>query len=132
MSSPRTRFDLLGTPLFIISLFVLLLNDFYLKSLIGNWFTGKLSDFAGLLVFSIFCFAFAPRNSYLLGAAIAFTFIFWKLSISDDFFSTIHALGVPLGRTVDTTDLIALSAVPLSFLWCSKQQPQDVTPISIL
>lgn len=131
MSSPRTRFDLLATPLFITSLFVLLLNDFYLKSLIGNWVTGKLSDFSGLLAFSIVCFSVAPKNPYLLSAAITFTFIFWKLPVSDDFFSTLNALGVPLGRTVDTTDLIALSVVPLSLLWCSKQQPRDVTAISL-
>ena len=44
--------DLILNPYFIIGLSVLLLNDFYLKAAYGNFVTGKLSDFAGLPIFS--------------------------------------------------------------------------------
>ena len=43
---------------FNITLAILLLNDFILKDLYGNWLTGKLSDFAGLFVFSLFFSAY--------------------------------------------------------------------------
>ena len=46
-------FQILGSPGFLIGLSLLLTNDFVLKEQFHNGFTGKLSDFAGLFVFSI-------------------------------------------------------------------------------
>lgn len=37
-------------PVFVISLFVFITNDFYWKYTYANWLTGKLSDVAGLIV----------------------------------------------------------------------------------
>jgi len=41
--STNARFDLLIRPIFLISLALLLSNDFYLKYEYANWGTGKLS-----------------------------------------------------------------------------------------
>ena len=51
------RSDILISPGFVISLFLLLINDFYLKPELDSSFTGKLSDFAGLFVFTLFWMA---------------------------------------------------------------------------
>jgi hypothetical protein len=48
------RKELIFNPYFIGGLSVLMLNDFYLKHEYGNYLTGKLSDFAGLLIFPMF------------------------------------------------------------------------------
>jgi hypothetical protein len=49
------RFTLLRSPLLLLAVGVLLLNDFVLKVAFHNWLTGKLSDVAGLAAFTIFC-----------------------------------------------------------------------------
>jgi len=48
------RKDLILNSYFVIGLIVLIINDFYLKYEYGNFATGKLSDFAGLLIFPMF------------------------------------------------------------------------------
>ncbi|PUV24993.1 hypothetical protein DCO56_08585 [Sphingobacterium athyrii] len=45
------RLKYLVSPLFIFVLFLLIINDFFLKAAFHNTFTGKLSDFSGLLFF---------------------------------------------------------------------------------
>lgn len=44
----------LGNPVFLIALFILILNDWVLKHTFNNTLTGKLSDFAGLFAFAFF------------------------------------------------------------------------------
>lgn len=41
-------------PLFLISIAILLLNDHVLKGAYGSWWTGKLSDLAGLVLAPLF------------------------------------------------------------------------------
>ncbi len=48
------RLKYLVSPLFIFVLFLLIINDFFLKAAFHNTFTGKLSDFSGLFIFPIF------------------------------------------------------------------------------
>jgi hypothetical protein len=113
MKSPSI--GLLLHPAFIISLFLLLVNDFFLKAAFHNWFTGKLSDFSGLITFTIFCFALLPYNRKLILLAIALTFIYWKSSFSNSFIFFLNtSCGTPVARVVDYTDLLAL--LPLSLL----------------
>ncbi len=63
------------SPVFLASLALLLVNDFYLKAQFGNWFTGKLSDFAGLIAFALFWSAVFPRHAKLvhIGTGIGVT-----------------------------------------------------------
>ena len=49
--------------LFLVSIFLLLINDFYLKYEYHNYLTGKLSDFPGLFAFSIFFQLFIPEKN---------------------------------------------------------------------
>jgi hypothetical protein len=48
------RKELIFNPYFIGGLSILILNDWYLKQEYANYLTGKLSDFAGLLIFPLF------------------------------------------------------------------------------
>jgi hypothetical protein len=112
---------LLLHPVFIISLAILLLNDFYWKYAYGNWLTGKLSDFAGMIVLPIFLTALFPRfsKSGVVIFSVLF-FVWWKSPLSQpllDFFKTF--LQISLHRTIDYSDLLALITLPLLF----KMQP---------
>lgn len=51
---------------FLLALTLLLLNDFVLKETFANWFTGKLSDFAGLFVFPLFWITLFPNRKQLI------------------------------------------------------------------
>jgi hypothetical protein len=106
------RFDLLRSPLLLLAVGVLLLNDFVLKAAFHNWLTGKLSDVAGLAAFTIFCCALWPRHVRAVGGFITDLFVVWKLpyaSTAIDAANTI--LPFAIGRTVDYSDLIALPVV---------------------
>lgn len=101
---------------FIGGLLLLLLNDFILKDLYGNWFTGKLSDFSGLLIFPLFWTALFPRFKRHIFWFTGVFFIFWKSSLSESFITGWNELGIlSISRVVDLTDLIALSVLPLAY-----------------
>ena len=108
---------LLLHPLFLTSLALLLLNDFYLKYEFHNWFTGKLSDFAGLFVFAIFFIAIFPIHKKKIIISAALFFIWWKSSYSNSFIALLNeTLPLQVERTVDYTDLIALLVLSFAFL----------------
>jgi hypothetical protein len=108
------RFDLFRSPLLPALVAVLALNDFVLKPAFHNWVTGKLSDFAGLAAFTIFLLAIWPRRGRLVGASVAILFVFWKSPWSQGVIDLVNAVSpLSIGRTVDWSDLIALTAVGL-------------------
>jgi hypothetical protein len=94
------------SPVFLASLALLLANDLYFKAQFGNWFTGKLSDFAGLLAFALFWSAVFPRRSRLVHFLIGTAFVLWKLPITDPVL-TLWNSSSPLdfARVTDLTDL---------------------------
>lgn len=101
----------------IVSLALLLVNDWYLKAAYGNWFTGKLSDFAGILLFALLAFAFLPHRKAAVALGICAAFVWWKSPLAQPLIDAVHFLGVSsFNRVVDHTDLIALVMVPLA--WC--------------
>ena len=113
-------FRILGSPGFLIGLSLLLTNDFVLKEQFHNGFTGKLSDFAGLFVFSLFWMAFFPRHKTFICVSTAVLFIFWKSAYSQfliDGWNSLPFFGIQ--RTVDYTDLWALFSVLLSFFYAN-------------
>lgn len=113
--------SLLLSPLFIIGLFLLLLNDFYLKEAVPGILTGKLSDFAGLFIFPLFCSAFFPKRKLTIYVSTALFFIFWKSPFSQFIIDGWNSFGIfSIGRIVDFTDLIALAILPFSFLYSSQ------------
>jgi hypothetical protein len=103
---------------FLAGLSLLLLNDFLLKPLFHNWLTGKLSDFAGLFIFPLFWTVLFPRHKRAVYVLTAVLFAFWKSAYSQPLFDFCHEwLSLPISRTVDLTDLIALSVLPASYAY---------------
>src|SRR5580765_1929588 len=111
MSSSR-RIELLGSPVFVVSVALLVLNDFVLKAAFHNWFTGKLSDFAGLVAVTIFANAFCPGRARSIALAVSVAFAYWKSPWSQWLIDGVNSISrVPVGRTVDYSDLSALPMV---------------------
>jgi hypothetical protein len=106
---------------FLVALLLLLLNDFYLKAEYHNWFTGKLSDVAGLFIFPFFWTVFLPRHRLKLYGGTALLFILWKSPFSEGFIQLFSHYLYPIDRVVDVTDLLALAILPFSY-WQSKQK----------
>jgi len=108
--------SLLLHPVFILSLVTLLLNDFYWKYAFGNWVTGKLSDFAGLIVFPIFLSEVFKKVSKV--SILVFTVLFfawWKSPLSQPLINIFCSFGIQLHRTIDYTDLFAIAVLPLVY-----------------
>jgi len=101
---------------FIVGLIILALNDQYLKLAFGNWVTGKISDFAGLLIFPMFLQFLFPRVSRVSVILTGLLFIFWKLPVSDNFIRLYNKIAlIPITRTIDYSDFIALLILPLAW-----------------
>lgn len=116
-SQPATR---LLHPAFLLALALLIANDAWFKTLFHNTLTGKLSDFAGVFAFAFFWSALIGRGSARVEAAVhvvvGLAFVWWKSSWSQPAIDAWNALGVwPLARVVDASDLLALTALPLSW-----------------
>lgn len=114
---------------FLVALVILVLNDLVLKWAVGGWVTGKLSDFAGLFVFPLFWTAVFPQHRFLIHCATAAVFVWWKLPISEPFIDLWNASPMfPVGRTVDATDLVALSAVAGAYWFSTVPRSQIPWP----
>ncbi len=101
--------------LFLIGLFLLILNDHFFKAAYGNWFTGKLSDVAGLLILPMFLKYLLPISTKKSVLFTVIFFVFWKTSLSQFFIDNFNTLGLySMGRVVDYTDFIAFLILPLS------------------
>jgi hypothetical protein len=109
--------SLLFNWIFIFSMTLLALNDHYLKAAVGNWLTGKISDFAGLLILPMFLLFIIPKLNRLAFVISGLFFIFWKLPLSQNFIDQYNQIAlIPITRTVDYTDLVALFMLPVSYL----------------
>jgi hypothetical protein len=141
-----TGFDqamrLLTHPASLTSIFLLLINDHWLKTHLASPLTGKLSDFAGLFFFPfllIACLSFITDlfqlpNSWTGWFSFSFTgLVFLSFQISPNLSSAFealwsNALNIRISITPDITDLIALLAlIPSWLLWrsCPKDQTFD-------
>ncbi|MGB1206846.1 MAG: hypothetical protein ACPG5B_14450 [Chitinophagales bacterium] len=102
--------------IFLVGLVILIINDHFLKEALGNWFTGKLSDFAGLLIFPLFLkYLFDTTNRKAIFITLT-GFLFWKSPFSQTFidgFNTISAFQI--GRVIDYSDFLAFLILPFSF-----------------
>lgn len=106
------------SPLFLFALIILLINDFYLKSSFPNFVTGKMSDFAGLFIFPLYFSVLFPKARKIIHIATGLLFIWWKSTYSNDFiFGWNEFLPVPITRTIDFSDNIALIMIPLSYFY---------------
>lgn len=107
--------SLILNPYFILGLILLLANDFFLKQAFGNALTGKLSDFAGLLIFPLFVAFLLPKLKRSIALITGIAFILWKTPLADPFIHFINQWFIfDIHRVVDYTDYIALLILPLS------------------
>lgn len=105
-------------PVFISALWLLVANDVFLKYYFHNWLTGKLSDFAGLFVFTVFLISFAGNKKKMVAIAAGLFFCWWKSSLSSPVIRLWNSMELlPVYRTIDYTDLLALSVIPLAYRW---------------
>lgn len=110
--------QILLSPLFLIWLFILLLNDFVLKAQFHNFFTGKLSDIAGLFIFPLFLSVFFSQKKVLIYVLTGFLFIFWKSPFSESLINLLNSFQfVKIGRTIDYSDFLALLVLPFSYFY---------------
>lgn len=117
---------LLLHPAFLLSLFLLFLNDITLKYQFHNWLTGKLSDFAGVYAISVFVIAFFPGRKKLILFSIALFFVWWKSDMSTSFIDGWNNIfPMKIGRVVDFSDLLALSILPLAYYVSSCHTTND-------
>lgn len=115
-------------PVFILSVLLLIVNDWYLKPIFHNDFTGKLSDFAGLFAFAFFFSILFPKRIKVIHILTGVVFVFWKSELSQPWIDWINTVGIPIYRTVDLTDCIALCTLPLSYQLFKKSFTADLRP----
>lgn len=115
--------QLLFYPAFLVGLFLLLLNDFYLKQQFGNWLTGKLSDFAGVFIFPVFIVSLLPSSGRWISFITGLLFIVWKSPVAEPLITVINQLPyITIGRIVDYSDCIALIVLPFSHQLINRHQ----------
>jgi hypothetical protein len=115
---------MLHSPLWWACLVLWLLNDHVLKGrgLLPSWLTGKLSDFAGLVVAPVLASALLGREGGRSRRALCFALVvapFVALKVSESAAGVIervsHTLGLSWRLWVDPTDLAALVVLPLAW-----------------
>lgn len=123
----------LKSPSFVISLVLLLLNDFWLKSSYPCWITGKLSDFSGLFVFPIFWAVFFPQYKKMIFFCTAVLFIIWNSTLIQPILDFLHSHQIWIDRTVDYSDNIALISVFFAyrFIQIKESKKLKLNPIYI-
>ena len=129
----RNKFLLLNY-VFIVSIILLFINDHFLKLHFHNWFTGKFSDFLGMIIFPLFLAYIFPRLRTFSVFVSFVLFIFWKSPFSEgfiDFYNQISPIAV--ARMVDYTDFIAFVFLVIPFLlikYDALLQPFKIRKIS--
>ncbi|RKN78525.1 hypothetical protein [Ulvibacterium marinum] len=118
--------------IFLASVILLLINDLYLKYEYHNFFTGKLSDFAGLFAFPYFFSCFFSKRIKSIYIFSGILFIIWKSEYSQPFFDFAHSYGIGIDRTVDYTDLVSLLILPISYAYWNSEFRQLIQPKKIL
>ena len=111
------QLQLLLHPFFILSLACLVLNDSYWKYAYHNSLTGKLSDFTGLFVITVFLFALFPKRRSITCLSLVLFFIWWKSPFSQPVIDWLNSLfSISFARTVDYSDFLALPVVLAPYL----------------
>lgn len=126
-------------PVFILSLLLLLANDFFLKAQFHNALTGKISDIFGLIVFALFFTALFSKYKSAIFFSSAALFAVWKTPLADGFIETWNNSPLfDIQRTVDYTDIYCcLVLIPLYFYHPQKSKHRIkegwlVTPLLII
>lgn len=120
-----------------LALAILVANDHWLKSaeLLPGWFTGKLSDFAGLMVAAPLLAHLAVwrgrATRFVCWAAVGGVFAAINVSHAAAEWMEVAtaSIGFPWQIWTDPTDLVALLALPLAWhlSYGCRQAPRDAT-----
>ncbi|WP_312824495.1 hypothetical protein [Epilithonimonas sp.] len=117
----RNKF-LLCNVIFILSLIILFLNDHFLKLHFHNWFTGKLSDVAGIILFPFLLSFLFPRLRHSSVYITALFFTFWKSIYSEKFIEIYNLISpISIHRVVDYTDLFVLIFLVIPYCFIRNQ-----------
>jgi tetratricopeptide (TPR) repeat protein len=120
MAAP-TALHLLS-PVYLVAVGLLLLNDFVLKHTMPGLITGKLSDFSGLFAFAVFWSVVFPRWIKSVHVIIGLAFAFWKSPAAESAIQGWNAtMPFRIGRVVDYGDLLALTVLPVSMLYLRRE-----------
>ena len=129
----RNRFLLLNY-VFVVSIILLFINDHFLKLYFHNWFTGKFSDFLGMIIFPLFLAYIFPRLRTFSVFVSFILFIFWKSPFSEGFINFYNQISpIAVARVVDYTDFIAFVFLVIPFLlikYDALLQPLKIRKIS--
>ncbi len=121
--------QILTSRAFLLSLSLLLLNDFYIKPHFPGLISGKLSDVAGLFAFALFWIAMFPKFRGTVCVVIALAFILWKSSYSQPIIDALNGLQMGrISRTVDLTDLIVLPIISLAYIYGGREKQRRQVP----
>ena len=109
--------NLITNYVFVIGILLLFLNDHIFKFQFSNFFTGKLSDICGIIIFPMlltFCFPKLRENSVFLVAAI---FTFWKSEYSQTLINFYNEYSfIETSRIIDYSDLFVLFLLPIPYI----------------
>lgn len=115
MGRQNRQFEIFTQPAFLVAIVILLVNDLYLKAHHPSWLTGKLSDFAGLYVFTQFVAVTLNVRIVMAASVSGVLFIAWKTPLVTPLISFVNEhTRVRLHRTIDYTDLLALLVLPIA------------------
>jgi hypothetical protein len=131
MVDPRHegRADHTNVVIMAFALAVLIANDFILKPAFGTWWTGKLSDFAGLLAFSLFWGLLFKRWRVTVLTVTAVGFVYWKSPASMPLIDSANQfLPFTVGRVADWTDCAALVVLPVAAWLLGRTRGRNWVP----
>lgn len=121
-----TRKSLMFHPVFLASLLILLFNDFYFKQAFSNGLTGKLSDFAGLIVFPIFIAHLFPNSKKWVSIVAGILFVIWKTPLVSPLIDILNqTLPFRIQRIIDYTDYWALIVLPFTHNFINNASKTD-------
>lgn len=111
--------------IFVACIFILCINDHFLKYEFSNGFTGKISDVAGIIVLPLLLsFIFPKLKLHSLWISMLI-FTFWKSPYSDGFIELYNRFAlIRIVRVVDYTDLFVF--IFLSVPYCIIRKVDDL------
>lgn len=119
--------DLLLSPLLLVTLALLVVNDWVLKAAFHNAVTGKLSDVAGVAALALCLRALLPARRTAACVLAGAAFALWKSPAAQPLIDGWNALGwMTMGRVVDWTDLAALLVLPVIHGYMPRAVPATV------
>lgn len=117
-STKNTFFKTLTSPVFLVSLALLTLNDHVFKYQFHNFLTGKVSDFAGVFCFGLFWAGLFPKQAKSVLCLVGLFFLYWKSEFSSPLLNWINQHTIfNYARVVDYGDLLALMVLPLVYIY---------------